>query len=938
MITNERDIIEAARIDEVLGDFITLKKKGTSLMACCPFHGEKTPSFSVSVSRGIYKCFGCGEGGDSISFLRKQQGMSYPDALRYIAKKYNIEITETLNGKPDPEHDTRLKLKATASVLQAHFCATKEENETNPGRQYWIERGFKTETLDEFGLGYCSGDKPAHVSKEELSAIGATNEAGNLVFYKRSIIPIHDRNGNVVAWAGRTVEGGKDIAKYINSPETAIYSKKHTLFNLHRAAKHILKAGEVWIVEGYADVMAMWQKGVKNVVALCGTALTPEHVAELKKFNGDRNLRFILALDNETTKGKEGFKESVAKAWFSAVEKLVPIGEVKKIIYPPKCKDMADVCHRGDEPEAIEKKDAITCHAEELLANLGENPSPVEIASAQEVLAKLVATIKKDNVRSVYVNQISSLASLKISPREFDKQVKEYRTEGETEAKNKTANEFSFIKVGDEYYQRMIDYDIFTKGSAVVYRRRKRQELTTEGISISTLPRFHDWICLPSHTNYQRTMEVEDKECGETFRFFNSYQPLPNKPKPFDLPEGFLKDPENFDYEQIPEIKHCAAFMKHIFDFPAYRNQYLKIGWDWLTLCYLNPTQRLPALALVSSAEGTGKSTFINLVLSIFGQNATKTDASRIGQNFNAMSAGKVIQCVEETKDERGDIENKLKDLITSFEKVVEAKHQDAKVVKSFDKYVFASNHEEGFMKVGTATTRFFVMKVHPIKEKVHDFEEKLYIEIPYLLYFMQKRGVLTPKEDRLYFNPKLLENEALLKLRHASKDQVQQVMEELFCSIFLRCEITDPVLYVSSQYLKLVMCAYGGKQYDQKTSVYFQKAACADMKMDYSDTPVQRETVELNGIHSDAWINQESWPYDKKKLKTRFIEFPIWKFCTPNELRLNHAPNKLLELILNCEKAGLVGEASEWLEALKLLVENQKIEETRKNDEDIPF
>ncbi len=926
MITNADTIKDAARIEDIVSDFVTLKRKGINLMACCPFHGEKTPSFAVNPARGIFKCFGCGKGGDAITFLR-ENGMEYPDALRHIAKKYGIEVEESANGKPDLEHDKRTQLRTTATVVQAHFSMNQADE--TPGRRYWLERGFKEETLDEFGIGWCDGSKPAHIADAELSAIGAINEKGNVIFYKRSTIPIHDRRGNVVAWAGRTVEGGKDTAKYINSPETPIYSKAKTLFNLHRAASHIRTAQEVWLVEGYADVMALWQVGVKNCVALSGTALSDEQAAELKKFNGERPLRFILCLDNETRKGDDNYKEAVARAYHAALTKLIPIGEVRRVEYPKACKDMADVVHRGIDPTAIEKTDALLAFVADAKKEL-ENASPVQMAEFQETVAKMISEIPKENVRSIYIKQLST--PLDINPRDLDRKVKDFRTESETEEKNRAASEYRYIKVGDEYYQRLIDYDIFTKSSSVVYRRRKRQELATEGVSISAIPKFHDWIILPNHTTYQRTLEIFDKDCGEVFRFFNSYNPLPHKPKEFELPAGFIKDPANFDFEQIPEIRNTAAFMKHIFDWNNYRNRYLSIGWDWLALCYLNPVQRLPALALVSADEGTGKSTFINLILAIFGQNATKTEASRIGGNFNALSAGKVIQCVEETKDERGDIENKLKDLITAYEKVVEAKHQDARVIKSFDKYVFASNHEEGFMKVGTATTRFFVMKIHPIENRIHDFEEKLYLEIPYLLYFLQKRGVLTEKEDRLWFNPKLLENEALLKLRHASKDHVVQIMEELFQTIFLRCEITDPVLYIGSKYLQLLMCAYGGKHYEIKPTTYFQNTATNGLRLRYNNQPIMREIIELDGIHTDLWINQETWTFIRKKAKTRYIEFPIWKFCTPADVRNNHAPAKIAELIENMEKEELTGEAAEWLQTLKTITTSEP------KGEDLPF
>lgn len=902
---------DAARIEEVVTEFVTLKKSGSGYTACCPFHAERSPSFNVSPAKNMFKCFGCGEGGDSITFVMRQTGKTYPEAIRYLAHKYHIEVEE-ISQKPDPQHDEKVQARTTAAALQAHFSMVKPDT-----LKYWIDRGFTAETLDEFGVGYCDGTKPANISDELLKQIGAINDGGNITMYKRTTIPIHDRVGNVVGWGGRALNNEKDTAKYINSPDTIIYSKLNTLFNLHRATPYIRQRQEIWIVEGYADAMALWQMGIRNVVALCGTALTPSQSQIIAKFNGERPLRIFLCMDNETTKGKETYKKQVAEAAKNILQTLLEHGEVRRILYPKGCKDVADILAAGHPIEGIQRADALKLFVQETATkDWRETSSPVEQADFQDVVARMLANIKKDNVRSIYINDLST--ELGISSRDLDRMVKGFRTEQETEEKNRVANEFRYIKVGDEYYQRMIEYDIFTKSSSVVYRRRKRQELCSEGVEITKVERFHDWLCEPSHLKYRRIIEIPHE--GETFKFFNSYQPLPYKPKEFELPEGFTKNPEGFDYEDIPEIKHTAAFMKHIFGWDSHRWKYLTLGWDWLSICYLNPTQRLQALCLVSSEEGNGKSTFINLVLSIFGQNATKTEASRIGGNFNAMSGGKVIQCVEETKDERGDIENKLKDLITAYEKVVEAKHQDARVVKSFDKYIFASNHEEGFMKVGTETTRFAVMKVPAIKNKVPDFEEKLYLEIPYLLYFMQKRGIITPKEDRLHFNPKLWENEALLKLRHASKDQVQQVMEELIQSIFLRCELTDPVIYLSSQYLKLLMVAYGGKSYEQKTPVYFQNVATKDMRLKYNEMPTNRDTIELMGIHADSWVNQTSWGFEKKKTKSRFIEVPIWRFCTPAEIRENYTQDRIHKLIELTKKIN-TPESIDWANTLEELV-----------------
>lgn len=875
-----------ANIVDIVGEVVNLKKAGVNLQGLCPFHQEKSPSFTVSPVRNTYHCFGCGVGGDAVDFLIRR-GKTFRDAIKSIADRYNVPLVEQYGREvTEANHDLRTQLRATASVLQGHFAAAQSE----AAAKYWTGRGLTQETCDQFGLGYCDGTKPPHVTDEALRSIGGINEAGNLIFYKRSTIPIHDALGNVCAWGARAIEGDTK-AKYINSPETEIYTKRWTWYNLHRATPHIRQKQEVWIVEGYMDCMALWQWGIHNAVALCGTAITSDHITVLRRFNGDKPLRIILALDNETGGDADQTKAAVKKAYRAAVEMLLPVGEVLAVSYPKKIKDMGDTLTARLDPASFQKKDAISTWVEHNYPEDMDKASPSEIAAFQEETAKLLALVKRDNVRDVYINQLSTL--LRISPRSLEKIVREIRTEGESTQKNRKADEWKYIKVADDYFERQINYDIFTKSSQVIYVRRKRQELCSEGVAVNSLKRFHNWICEPSHLKYRRVVEIHHE--GDTFSFFNSYQPLPFLPKEFDLPAN-IKSPD-FDAATLREIQNIGQFYKHIFDFERYGTKYLQLGLDWTALCYLEPTQRLPAMALVSSEEGTGKSTFINLHLAMFGENACKTDALRIGQNFNAMSAGKLLTCVEETKDQRGDIENKLKDLITSFEKVVEAKHQDAKVVKAFDKFIFASNHEDSFMKVGTETTRFFVMKVRGISQKQPDFEDKLYREIPYFLYFLQKRGVLTPKTDRLWFDPRLLENEALLKLRHSSKDQVQQVVEDFISDLWLRCQITTPYIYLTSQQLKLYMTAYGGKTYDQKTPTYFQKVANVDMRLHYDDSPKRRDTVELSGIHSEKWITQDNWEYDTKRLQARFVEFPIWKFIKPVDIQTGYYENKRQEL-----------------------------------------
>lgn len=941
MIKNVEQIKEAAQIEEVVGDFITLTKKGASLMACCPFHGEKTPSFSVSPSRGIFKCFGCGKGGDSVTFL-KENGMEYPDALRYIAKKYGITVEEEEGGGRDYEAEKKTQIKATASVLQAFFSMSEKET---PGIKYWKTRGFEDATLEEFGVGYCDGSKPAHVPDADLSEVGAINDKGNFSLYKRSTIPLHDAKGNVIGWAGRSIESeeGKEKAKYINSPNTKIYNKSTHLFNLHRASKHIRDSEEVWIVEGYADVMAAWQSGVKNVVGLCGTALTDSHVNQLRRFNGDVPLRIILALDNEIVKtgddeaGKT-YKASVALAYFSAMEKMIPLGETRRFIYPSnkgkRVKDIADLVMAKISPDSCTKKDCIEDYVERKLGedDWANKASAVQKADFQEHVARLIARIKRDSVRDIYIKKLYEL--LEITPKKLSELVAKYSDQKEQVAYDILDQEYIIIK--DEIRQRYPFFDDKTGEVSWRYQTLKKSTVTDQfGTAfIKTLPRFTKSVIEPGHTNYKRTFQLET-ELG-TYNFFNDYEPLAFKPKEFVLPKGFEADPFGFDYTTIPEIRNIAKLFRHIFENGknALGDDFLQIAWDWLAIMYLHPKERLPAIGLVSKEEGTGKSTLINVLAKFFGTNTSKIDSSRIAAKFNSLMGGKVLVYCEETKDDRGQMENILKDLITGFEAVIEKKFGDAEVVPTFCKFLFASNHPDTFMKIGSKSTRFFVNEIKPIPEedkvKVGNFEELCYMEIPYLAYFLNKRGIMISREDRLWFNPQRYENEALKRLQQSSKDNVDRNIEDLMETIFLGLQHTQPILSFTSRELMQMMIAYAGKKYETHTVNYFQDV-CVRMGMVYTDTR-RRNTIEVKGLYNGgASIVAEP----KSANQGRFIEFPIWKFCEAGQVAEMFTPDRLGELIKNLhgleeKKNGSV--PAEWLE--DLITESIKYP----LKEDIPF
>lgn len=920
---------DAMRIEEVVHDAIpNLKRSGSNYKACCPFHSEKSPSFTVVPSRGIFKCFGCGAGGDAITFVMQNQGRTFPEAVEIIAKKYNIDVGYDFRDR-DEHYDTRQQVRATMAAVQAHLVAAPE-GEENEGYKYFLGRKLSPDTLNAYGIGYASGTTVPLVDPELLKQAGIANEKGNLSFYKRATIPLHNHTGAIVSMVGRSLDpnaSGGD--KYINGRTVpGVYEKGKFLFNLYRAHNHILKARELWIVEGYVDSMALTQMGKPNNIAICGTALTEAHIKDLKRYNGDKPLRIMLGIDAQTDKLTQNYRPEVDKAMWAAVNALLPLGEVRIVEWPKGCKDAGEMLERGIGFDAVKTEDAIELYIRRVCTKeWSNNASAVEKASVQETVSQMIALVQQDNVRDIYIKTLCDI--IEIKPNKLDNLVKKH---GKSQDAATKWDEFRHVKVLDEYLERQLKPDLMADSLTVVYVPRKCAELKFERGAdyVRNIPKFHNWITEPDHIQYRRSIEIPLKVENTTYRYFNRYHPLPFVPKAFDAPAAFMANPDTFDLEKIPEIKNIAWFIKHIGGHAQHGNRWVNMLWDWITLCYINPKQRLPALALVSQEEGTGKSTFINLILKIFGQNATKIDANRIGANFNAMMSGKVFVGVEETKDEKGSIENKLKDLITGFEMVVERKHQDATVEDSFCKFCFASNHEDSFMKVGTATTRFFVLKVEPIPTSKYDpaFEEKMYREIPYLLHFMKVRGVLYnkgEKKNRLFFDPADLENEALLKLRQSSKDIVQQNIEELFMNIFIRTEVPFPIIRMSSEALKMIMIAWGGDLYKQKSPNYFNTVVTKDMRMVYREKPTTYETIQLSGLGNVHWSTDPRWEYELEKGKGRFVEFPIWHFVSPDDVADNYTPRqvqKLIEAFANIKSIEQYGETPRnWLATLQKII-----------------
>ena len=304
------NIIDAARIEEVVGEFVSLKKRGANLIGVCPFHKEKTPSFIVSPAKGIFKCFGCGKAGDSVRFIMEHEHYSYPEALRFLAQKYGIIIEEK---EQSPEEivaqNERERMFNINSFAQQYFSDTMKNHDEGLaiGMSYFRERGFRDAIINKFQLGYCLNQRHAFIqhalkngySKELLLKIGLASGNEERMYDKyqgRVIFPIHNLTGKVIGFGARFLGSDKTKAKYLNSPESEIYNKSQTLYGIYFAKNEISRLDNCILVEGYADVLSMHQAGIENTVASSGTSLTTEQIRMISRYT--KNVTMLYDGDN----------------------------------------------------------------------------------------------------------------------------------------------------------------------------------------------------------------------------------------------------------------------------------------------------------------------------------------------------------------------------------------------------------------------------------------------------------------------------------------------------------------------------------------------------------------------------------------------------------------------------------------------------------------
>ena len=400
-------ILDTAQIVDVVGDFVTLKKRGSNYTACCPFHNEKTPSFSVSATKGIYKCFGCGKSGTAVGFVMEHEHMTYTEALKYLAKKYNIEVIE----KEESAEDIAKRQRHESLLLGSEFGGRvfQDSLDTPEGQtiayQYFRSRGLQDETIRKYGLGWAPVSRRALSEaaraagyKEEFlieTGLSIKYDDGRLVdrFFDRVIFPIHSVSGRVIAFGGRTLKTDKSVAKYVNSPETEIYVKSKSLYGIYFAKSEISKKNKCILVEGYLDVLSMHQLGITNVVASSGTSLTEDQIRLIHKFTD--NITVIYDGDS-----------AGIHAALRGTDMILKEGMNVKIILLPDGQDPDDFArkHTLEEVEdyiSRNEQDFISFKTDVLLKEAGHDP--LKRAELINDISDTIAVIPDAVVRAMYV-------------------------------------------------------------------------------------------------------------------------------------------------------------------------------------------------------------------------------------------------------------------------------------------------------------------------------------------------------------------------------------------------------------------------------------------------------------------------------------------------------------------------------------------------------
>ena len=409
-------IIEASQIVEVVSDFVKLRRRGVNYLGNCPFHNEKTPSFTVSPAKGIFKCFGCGKGGNSVNFIMEHESLTYPEALKFLARKFHIDVVEKEETEQDRQQkDDRESMMIVSGYAQKYFSGFlwNEAEGRAVGLSYFRERGIRDDMIKKFDLGYCPDGKSTFTEEalrqgykmEYMERTGLTIKRDEWIrdrFAGRVMFPIHNVAGRVIAFGGRLLKEDPKAAKYLNSPESEIYHKSQVLYGIYQAKREISRADKCYLVEGYTDVLSLHQSGIENVVASSGTALTSDQIRLIRRFTPNVTILY----DGD---------EAGIKASLRGIDLVLEEGMNVKVLLLP----------MGEDPDSFARKNS----ASELLKFITDNETdfiqfktklllkttendPVARAKLIQDVIRSVSVIPESITRAVYIRECSKLLNV----------------------------------------------------------------------------------------------------------------------------------------------------------------------------------------------------------------------------------------------------------------------------------------------------------------------------------------------------------------------------------------------------------------------------------------------------------------------------------------------------------------------------------------------
>lgn len=486
-------ILDSARIDEVVSEFVTLRKRGANYTGLCPFHNEKTPSFSVSPVKGIYKCFGCGKAGNSVNFLMEHEHITYPDALRWLARKYHIDIQEKeITVEEIAKRDERESIFVATTFAHEFFVDSLHKTDEGKaiGLSYFQERGFRDDIIKKFELGYSSEKGDTFLKhalkngykKEILQKAGLINKGNFDSFSGRVLFPIHNLSGRVVGFTGRILKKEKSPVKYFNSPESEIFHKGKILFGLFLAKKAIADKDKCFLVEGNTDVVSMFQAGIENCVASSGTALSIDQITLIKRFT--KNITILYDGD-----------PAGIKAALRGIDLLLEEGMHVKVVLLPDGEDPDSFSrsHSSNElTEFLEKeeKDFFAFKTKVLLKDAGKDP--VKRSEVLNDIIRSLALVPDNILRSLYIKECSrqlkveeQLMHSEVAKRILSKQVNNNISYSQATAiVNVQPHTPQLPSIVDDFYAELQEYEIlrlmFRYGNDVIHKKIDPDDETKE--------------------------------------------------------------------------------------------------------------------------------------------------------------------------------------------------------------------------------------------------------------------------------------------------------------------------------------------------------------------------------------------------------------------------------------------------------------------------